>query len=62
MDLDDLTPVGGGSLRGRHVYATGEPVATFRPTQAVHPDEYWHPLGGELDRGRALPGPLDGRP
>jgi hypothetical protein len=27
-------------------------VATFTPTQTTHPDEIWHPLGGEFDQGR----------
>jgi hypothetical protein len=43
MDLDDLTPAGGGSLRG--------PVATFTPTGAQHPDTIWNPRGGELSGG-----------
>jgi hypothetical protein len=52
MDIQDFVPAGGGSLRGRAV-PEAEPVATFTPTQTVHPDEYWHPWGGELDAGRA---------
>ena len=49
MDIQDLVPVGGGTLRGLPAPATSEPVATFTPTQTVHPDEIWRPLGGELD-------------
>jgi hypothetical protein len=45
MDIQDVVPSGGGSLRGPQA----EPVATFTDTQFVHPDEYWHPLGGEFD-------------
>jgi hypothetical protein len=52
MDLDDFTPADGGSLRGQPV-PEAEPVATFTQTQTVHPDSCWHPLGGELDPGRA---------
>ncbi len=51
MDLDDLTPAGGGSLRGRVLHA-GQQVATFTPTGAPPPDDIWHPLGGELDQPR----------
>ena len=47
MNMDDMTPVGGGSLRGPAA-PSAEPVATFTPTQAVHPDTIWSPRGGEL--------------
>jgi hypothetical protein len=47
MDLDSLAPAGGGSLRGP-VTSAAEPVATFTPTRAAHPDELWSPRGGEL--------------
>jgi hypothetical protein len=52
MDIQDLVPVGGGSLRDFHM-AGSEPVATFTQTQTTHPDEIWHPLGGEFEQGRA---------
>jgi hypothetical protein len=48
MDLDDLTPVGGSSLRGPAAPAVREPVATFTLTRAVHPDEIWSPRGSEI--------------
>ena len=47
MNMDDMTPAGGGDLRGPTAPAA-EPVATFTPTQAVHPDTIWSPRGGEL--------------
>jgi hypothetical protein len=50
MDLDDFTPAGGGSLRDQ--YGTREPVATFTEALFTHPDDIWHPLGGELDQSR----------
>jgi hypothetical protein len=50
MNLDDLTPAGGGSLRALAAPAVHEPVATFTPTRAVHPDEIWSPRGSELAR------------
>ena len=31
------------------MHATRELVATFIETRTMHPDEIWHPLGGELD-------------
>jgi hypothetical protein len=43
MDLDDLTPALGGSLR--------DPAGTFIPTGAQHPDAIWNPRGGELSGG-----------
>jgi len=52
MDLDDMTPAGGGSLRGASRLTLSEPVATFTPTITLHPDEIWHPRGGELSAGR----------
>jgi hypothetical protein len=48
MDMDDFSPAGGGSLRGVLRPGTREPVATFTQTRALHPDEIWHPRGGEL--------------
>jgi hypothetical protein len=54
MDLDTFTPAGGGSLRDFHM-PTSEPVATFTQTRTTHPDEIWHPLGGELQQGRVSP-------
>jgi hypothetical protein len=48
MNLDDVTPAGGGSLRGPAAPAVSEPVATFTLTRAVHPDEIWSPCSGEL--------------
>lgn len=46
---EDLIPQGG--LR-----STREPLGTFTDTRTVHPDEIWHPLGGELDsRAPSLP-------
>lgn len=47
LDIQDFVPTGGGSLR--EPYGTREPVATFTDTRFIHPDEIWHPLGGELD-------------
>jgi hypothetical protein len=46
MDIQDFVPTGGGSLRDP--YGTREPLGTFTDTRTPHPDEYWHPLGGEL--------------
>jgi hypothetical protein len=43
IDDPDLTPAGASLSRpvlGPH----REPVATFTPTRAVHPDELWEPL------------------
>src|ERR1700761_8657408 len=54
-DIQDFIPAGGGSLRGALRPATREPVATFTPTQTVHPDEIWHPWGGELDSRPVAP-------
>jgi hypothetical protein len=48
MNLDDLTPAGGGSLRGAIAPPAREPVATFTPTSITHPDLIWSPRGGEL--------------
>jgi hypothetical protein len=48
VNLDDLTPSGGGSLRGLAAPAVREPVATFTQTRAMHPDEIWSPRGTEL--------------
>jgi hypothetical protein len=48
MNLDDMTPAGGGSLRGQAEPAVSSPVGTFTPTQAVHPDTIWSPRGSEL--------------
>lgn len=50
MNLDDLTPSGGGSLRATAAPAVAEPVATFTPTRVIHPDEIWSPRGSELAR------------
>lgn len=47
MDIQDFVPTGGGSLRD--LYGTREPLGTFTDTRITHPDEIWHPLGGELD-------------
>ena len=55
MDIDDFVPVGGDSLRDPCV--TRKPVATFTDIQTTHPDEIWHPLGGEFEQGRDLPNP-----
>lgn len=46
MNLNDLTPSGGGSLHGP-VTRAAEPVATFTLTRAMHPDEIWNPRGSE---------------
>ena len=46
-DLDSLVPAGGSSLRGL-VTPAAEPVVTFIPARAVHPDELWSPRGGQL--------------
>ena len=48
MNLDDLTPSGGGSLRGPAAPAIREPIATFTQTRAMHPDDIWSPRGGEF--------------
>lgn len=48
MNLDELTPAGGGSLRAPAAPAVHEPVATFTLTRAMHPDEIWSPRSGEL--------------
>lgn len=48
MNLEEMTPAGGGSLRGRAAPAVSEPVATFTLTQPQHPDTIWSPRGGEL--------------
>ncbi len=47
MDLDDFTPAGAGSLRGRVLHA-GQQVATFTPTEAPHPDDIWSPRNREI--------------
>jgi hypothetical protein len=48
MDLDDLTPTRGGSLRGALRPATREPVATLTPTRTLHPDQIWSPRSREI--------------
>lgn len=48
MNLDDMTPAGGGALRAPAAPAVAEPVATFTPTPVIHPDEIWSPRGSEL--------------
>jgi hypothetical protein len=48
MDLDDLTPALGGSLRGPITPRVSEPVATFTPTGITHPDQIWSPRGSEI--------------
>jgi hypothetical protein len=48
VNLDDLTPSGGGSLRATAAPAVAEPVATFTPTRVIHSDEIWSPRGAEL--------------
>ncbi|MGH3120873.1 MAG: hypothetical protein ACRDND_07530 [Streptosporangiaceae bacterium] len=42
-----MTP-SGGSLPESAAPAVRQTVATFTPTQVVHPDEVWSPRGGEL--------------
>jgi hypothetical protein len=48
VNLDDLTPAGGGALRATAAPAVAEPVATFTPTRVIHPDEICSPRSGEL--------------
>lgn len=48
MNLEDLTPAGGGALRSPVAPRVSEPVATFTRTEAPHPDLVWSPRGGEL--------------
>ena len=42
MDLDDLTPAGGGSLRRPVLGPHGAPVATFTAPPGLSLDEIWH--------------------
>ena len=60
MNLDDMTPVGGGTLRqptcpraGRAVHADPDPA---------HPDEIWQPLGrvADITRGGVQGSPFGG--
>jgi len=44
MDLEDLTPAGGGSLSRPVIGPHGRPVATFTAPETPHPDELWTPL------------------
>ena len=51
MDLSDMTPVGGGDLRGPATLSEPvirQTVGTFSATQAPHPDLIWSPRGSEL--------------
>jgi hypothetical protein len=48
MDLNDMTPAGGGELRGGPAEPVRQTVGTFTPTQIQHPDAIWSPRGGEL--------------
>lgn len=51
MNLDDMTPAGGGSLRDPGAPAAPairQTVATFTRTASPHPDTIWSPRGGEL--------------
>jgi hypothetical protein len=50
MNLDDLVPQGGGSLRAPAAPPVREPVARFSVPDVVHPDELWGPgvRGSEL--------------
>jgi hypothetical protein len=50
MDIQDLVPAGGGSLRGRPVPAPRQTVATFTPTRTLHPDEIWSPRSHDIGR------------
>jgi hypothetical protein len=42
MDLDEMTPAGGGSLRGPAAPPAREPVATFTRPPDLSLDEIWH--------------------
>ena len=48
MNLEDMTPAGGGKLRSGPDEPVRQTVGTFTPTQIQHPDEIWNPRGGEL--------------
>lgn len=48
MNLEDLTPAGGGSLRALVASPACEPVATFTRPVVQHPDETWNPRGSEI--------------
>jgi hypothetical protein len=64
MNIDDFTPTNGGSLSRPVLGPHREPVATFTPTRAVHPDELWEPLSRTNDMTRDAPqgAPLGYRP
>jgi hypothetical protein len=49
MDLEDLTPAGGGSLSRPVLGPHGRPVVTFTAPPALHPDELWTPLSRTND-------------
>ena len=48
MDINDMTPVGGGDLRGPEAPSISKSAGTFTPTASPHPDLIWNPRGGEL--------------
>jgi hypothetical protein len=52
MDLDDLAPARGGSLRDGTHRVGRQTVGTFTETRTVHPDQIWNPRGGELTGSR----------
>jgi hypothetical protein len=63
MDLDDLTPAGGGSLRRPVAGPHGQVVATFSAPQTPDPAELWEPFTRMNDRTRnASQGNPFGRP
>ena len=41
MDIDELVPAGGGSLRERRVFHAGQQVATFTTPPDHRPNELW---------------------
>jgi hypothetical protein len=48
MNLEYLTPVGGGELRGPAAPSITRMAGTFTPTAIQHPDEIWSPRGSEI--------------
>lgn len=51
MNLDDMTPVGGGTLRGQAAPSTSKLAGTFSETRAVDPSEIWQPHSREVAPG-----------
>lgn len=48
MNLDDMTPVGGGDLRGPAAPSTSKLAGTFSETKITDPAEVWAPRSRDV--------------